>query len=116
MFRKAVVLVLMMAAVALVAGCHKSNKAKWTIIAYYDGNCDLDVSRNGNSWVVAEAQQAEQVGSTDDVQMIAMVGSVRLGGQCKYYRIEKNTDELPDSLKSPVLEVLGTKAMSNPTV
>jgi hypothetical protein len=92
------------------------SKAKWTIIAYYDGNCDLDISKNGNSWVVAEAQEAEQVGSTDDVQMIAMVGSVRLGGQCKYYRIEKNLNELPDSLKSTVLEELGTKAMSNPTV
>ena len=98
-------------------GCKKGPaKAKWTILAYYDGNCDLDISRNGNSWVVAEAQEAEEVGSTDDVQMIAMVGSVRLGGQCKYYRIEKHENEMPDSLKSTVLEELGTKAMSNPTV
>lgn len=109
-------LLLLAAVTAAFVGCKKSGKAKWTVIAYYDGNCDLDISKNGNSWVVSEAQEAEQVGSTNSVQMIAMVGSVRLGGQCKYYRIEKNANELPDSLKSTVLEVLGTKAMSNPTV
>lgn len=109
---------LLLAVVAIgFVGCKKGPaEAKWTILAYYDGNCDLDVSRNGNSWVVAEAQEAEQVGSTGDVQVIAMVGSVRLGGKCKYYHIEKNQDELPDSLKSTVLEDLGTKAMSNPTI
>ncbi|MBM3314727.1 hypothetical protein FJY71_02635 [candidate division WOR-3 bacterium] len=107
--------VLLAAAGFLFTGC-KKKLPKWTIMAYYDGNCDLDVTRNGNSWVVAEAQEAEEVGSTDEVQMIAMVGSVRLGGNCRYYRIEKNLNELPDSLKSTVLEELGTKAMSNPTV
>lgn len=106
-------IVLLAAAGLLLVGC-KKRLPKWTIMAYYDGNCDLDVSRNGNSWVVAEAQEAEEVGSTDNVQMIAMVGSVRLGGNCKYYRIEQNLNELPDSLKSPVLEVLGTKDMSDP--
>ncbi|MEO0073980.1 MAG: clostripain-related cysteine peptidase [candidate division WOR-3 bacterium] len=106
------VVVFLAAAGSLLVGCKKRLPA-WTIMAYYDGNCDLDISRNGNSWVVAEAQEAEQVGSTDQVQMIAMVGSVRLGGNCKYYRIEKHLNELPDSLKSTVLEVLGTKDMSD---
>lgn len=106
------VMVFLAVAGSLLVGCKKRLPA-WTIMAYYDGNCDLDISRNGNSWVVAEAQEAEQVGSTDQVQIIAMVGSVRLGGNCKYYRIEKHLNELPDSLKSTVLEVLGTKDMSD---
>ncbi|MEO0107629.1 MAG: clostripain-related cysteine peptidase, partial [candidate division WOR-3 bacterium] len=90
-------------------------KAKWTIIAYYDGNCDLDLTKNGTSWVIAEAQEIEKVGSTDNVHVVAMVGSLKTGGQCKYYHLEKHENELPDQLRSPILENLGTKDMSDKT-
>jgi hypothetical protein len=88
-------------------------KAKWTILAYYDGNCNLDTTKNGKSWVIAEAQELEKVGSTDKVQVFAMVGSLKTGGQCKYYHFEKHDNELPDQLSSTVIEDLGTKDMSD---
>ncbi len=107
-------LLLVMAAGLGFVTCNPgSSLAKWTIIAYYDGNCDLDLSKNGNSWVIAEAQEIERVGSTDQVQVIGMVGSLKTGGQCKYYRLEKHENELPDQLSSTVLEDLGTKDMSD---
>lgn len=100
--------------VVTLTTCDKGpDKAKWTIIAYYDGNCDLDLTKNGNSWVIAEAQEIERVGSTDEVQVVGMVGSLKTGGQCKYYRLEKHDNELPDQLSSTVLEDLGSKDMSD---
>jgi hypothetical protein len=90
-------------------------KAKWTVIGYYDGNNNLDNGQNGSSWVISEAQEAEKVGSTDKVEYVAMVGSLKTGGQCKYYHLEKKLNELPDSLSSTVLEKLGTKDMSDKT-
>lgn len=94
-------------------GLFKTKKAKWTILAYYDGNCNLDTTKNGMSWVIAEAQELEKVGSTGNVQVMAMVGSLKTGGQCKYYHFEKHDNELPDQLSSTVLEDLGTKDMSD---
>jgi hypothetical protein len=91
------------------------SKAKWTVIGYYDGNNNLDNGENGSSWVISEAQEAEKVGSTDQVQFVAMVASLKTGGQASYYHLEKNANELPDSLKSTVLQKLGTKDMSDPT-
>ena len=113
-YLRPVLLFVIVAGLVLPTGCSLfSSKANWTIIAYYDGNCDLDLSKNGNSWVIAEAQEIEKVGSTDKVHVVGMVGSLKTGGQCKYYHLEKYDNELPDQLSSPVLEDLGTKDMSD---
>jgi hypothetical protein len=90
-------------------------KAKWTVIAYYDGNTGLDNGENGKSLVISEARQAENVGSTDQVQFVAMVAALKTGGQCTYYHIEKHVNGPPDSISSTVLKKLGPKDMSNPT-
>ncbi len=88
---------------------------KWTIIGYLDGNNNLDVSNNGTSYVIEDAQNLELVGSSDEVNIIVAVGSIKKGGIVKYYFIEHHEHELPDSLSSPVLENLGTRDMSDPT-
>ena len=100
-------------------GCKKSTgpeeeKTLWTIVAYMDGNNNLDISLNGNSYTIADAQNLELVGSTDKVKIIAAIGSIKTGGIVKYYYIEHHTDELPDSLSSRVLRNEGTKDMSDP--
>ena len=98
----------------LLPGCKKGPvKAKWTILAYMDGNNNLDYSQNGNSFVIGDAQEMEKVGSSKQVQIVALLGSLKTGGNCKYYHIEKYDNELPDSLHSTVLENLGTKDMSD---
>jgi len=96
-------------------GCGKTKKAKWTILAYMDGNNNLDISLNGNSYCIADAQEMEKIGSTDDVQIMVMIGSLKTGGNCKYYYIEKFENEMPDSISSKVIENLGTKDMSDKT-
>jgi hypothetical protein len=103
------------AALMLSSSCSLfgKKKAKWTILAYYDGNCNLDTTRNTSSWIIAEAQELEKVGSTDQVQVVAMMASLKTGGQCKYYHLEKHDNELPDQISSTVLENLGTKDMSD---
>ncbi len=114
-----------MAALAVVAltlavsGCKKKpeeqqQQATWTIIGYLDGNNDLDISNNGASYVIEDAQNLEKVGSTDEVQIVVAVGSIKTGGVVKYYHIEHYDNELPDSLSSTVLQDLGTKDMSDP--
>jgi len=114
---KSVLLTLVMVGLIVSSGCSLfgGGKAKWTILAYMDGNCDLDLGNNGNSWSIGEVQELELVGSSDKVQVVAMVASLKTGGICKYYHIEHHEDELPDSLSSPVLENLGTKDMSDKT-
>ena len=47
-------LLLLAAAGLLFTGC-KQNKAKWTILAYYDGNNNIDEMANGTSAGIAEA-------------------------------------------------------------
>lgn len=110
-------ILLAMVAVGLVitAGCSLfgKKKPKWTILAYYDGNCNLDTTKNSTSWVIAEAQELEKVGSTDQVQVFAMMGSLKSSGNCKYYHFEKHENELPDQISSTVIEDLGTKDMSD---
>ncbi|MEO0079630.1 MAG: clostripain-related cysteine peptidase [candidate division WOR-3 bacterium] len=109
------VVVFAVAAVSLLLpACKKGTaKAKWTILAYMDGNNNLDYSQNGNSFVIGDAQEMEKVGSTSEVQIVALLGSLKTGGNCKYYHIEKFENEMPDSLHSTVLENLGTKDMSD---
>ena len=105
-----------LASIALVLSCSimPSAKAKWLIIGYFDGNNDLDTGELGASWVCDELQQLEKVGSTDDVEVIALYSSLKTGGVAKVYHIEKYETELPDKISSTVLEDWGTKDMSDP--
>ncbi|MEO0078281.1 MAG: clostripain-related cysteine peptidase [candidate division WOR-3 bacterium] len=107
-----VLLAVIVVALAFV-GCKKDTKAKWTILAYMDGNNNLDTLQNGSSWVIGDCQELEEVGSTDDVQIVAMVGSLRKGGNSKIYHIQKHLNEQPDQISSTVLEDLGGKDMSD---
>lgn len=91
----------------------EETKTKWVVIGYMDGNNNLDESNNGTSYVIKDVQDLESVGSTDKVKIVVAVGSKKKGGIVKYYYVEKHTDELPDSLSSPVLSDLGTKDMSD---
>lgn len=104
--------------ILILAGCKgpvEAEPEKWTILAYCDGNNDLDLSQNNTSFVIEDIQDLEEVGSTDRVKVIAMLGSLKTGGLCKYYYVEKHIDELPDSVSSIILKDLGTKDMSDPT-
>ena len=65
-----------------------AGQATWTILAYSDGNNDLDISQGNTSYVIEDVQEMENTGSSDDVNIIAMVSSIRTGGQAKYYYIE----------------------------
>ncbi len=95
--------------------CQKTKKAKWTILAYMAGNNNLNISLNGNSYCIADAQEMEKVGSTDKVQIMVMIGSLKTGGICRYYHIEKYENEMPGSLSSTMIENLRTKDMSDKT-
>ncbi len=108
-------LVVLMAAGLLVNNCSLfgSGKAKWTILAYMDGNNNLDYMQNGSSFVIGDCQEMEKVGSTDKVEILAMVGSLRNGGNSNYYHIEKHPSELPDQISSPVLKDMGGADMSD---
>ena len=110
--------VLFVAAIALVlTACDKGPaKSKWTILAYYDGNNNIDEMANGTSAGIAEAQELEKIGSTSQVQIFAMIGAKKTGGGCKYYHVEKNLNELPDQFSSTELENLGAKDMSDKQV
>ena len=106
--------------VLVLTSCKKKTPSEppigteWTIISYCDGNNNLD-NYGGSSCVIADVQEMEKVGSTDKVKIVAMVGSFKTGGQCKYYYVEKHADELPDQISSKMLEDLGTVDMSDPT-
>ncbi|MCJ7577630.1 MAG: clostripain-related cysteine peptidase [candidate division Zixibacteria bacterium] len=108
-------------AIFLSPGCSKKPtkpeppKYKWTILGYFDGNNsqDLDPVTLG-SYVIQDVQEMEQVGSTKDVQIILMLGSIKTEGNCNYYLIEKYSDEPADSISSKVLDSLGKKDMSDP--
>jgi len=112
---------LMVLAIFLSPGCSKKStkpeppKYKWTILGYFDGNNlqDLDPVTSG-SYVIQDVQEMEQVGSTKDVQVIVMVGSIKTEGNCNYYFIEKHLNEPSDSISSKILDSLGKEDMSDP--
>jgi hypothetical protein len=114
---------LMVLAIFLSPGCSKKStkpeppQYKWTILGYFDGNNSQDLDPvTSVSYVIQDVQEMEQVGSTDDVKIIVMLGSVKTGGNCKYYLIKKQLTEPPhpDSIRSEVLDSLGEKYMSDP--
>jgi hypothetical protein len=99
--------------------CKKSTKPKppqykWTILGYFDGNNSQDTSGTTSSYVIQDVQEMEQVGSSKDVPIVIMLGSIKTEGNCNYYLIEKYLNEPSDSISSKILDGLGKKDMSNP--
>jgi hypothetical protein len=110
------------ALLVLLAACSKkkttqpeSAKYKWTVLGYFDGNNYRDQTRDGFSYVIKDVQELEETGSTDQVQVVVMVGSIKTDGNSKYYHIEKHESEAQDTISSPVLQDLGKKDMSDYT-
>ncbi len=108
-------------AVLLLSVCSKKKstepeptKRKWTVLGYFDGNNTQDLSSANLSYVIKDVQEMEKVGSTDDVQVIVMLGSIKTQGICNYYLIEKQLDEPPpDLIRSEVLEAVDEPDMSD---
>lgn len=90
-------------------------QAKWTILGYIDGNCYLDETPVG-SFFITKVQDMEEVGSTDDVNIIVMVSSKKTGGVAKYYYVEKHLDEPVDTISSKELKDMGSVDMSDGNV
>lgn len=112
--------ILLMAFIVIFVGCggdKGTNNSpaldEWTILSYGAGNNNLDNSEGGNSYCIEDVQEYQKIGSTDQVNVIAMVASLKTGGNAKYYHIEKFPDDLGDNLSSTVLEDLGGKDMSD---
>ena len=106
----------------LILACGKKNgtkpeptKYKWTILGYFDGNNPQDQTPEGHSYVIHDEQELEHIDSTQDIQVVVMLGSFKTGGNCKYYHIQSGLDKLPDSVSSEVLKDLGKTDMSDPT-
>ena len=87
---------------------------EWTILTYGAGNNNLDYQQGGNSYTIQDVQDLETIGSTDKVEIISMVSSLRTGGIAKYYHVEHYPDDLGDNISSTVLADKGTKDMSDP--
>jgi hypothetical protein len=105
----------------LLSACSKKSTPpppplpQWTILGYFDGNNYLDTSGTAGSHVIKDVQEMEKVGSTEDVQIIVMLGSIKTQGNCNYYLIEKCVDDdTTDSISSKVLDSLGQPDMSDP--
>jgi hypothetical protein len=118
-----ITLVLPLVILILLAGCSKKNGPgndlpdhKWTILGYFDGNNSEDQTPGGHSYVIQDLQEMEQVGSTDQVQVVVMLGSFKTEGNCRYYDVEYHPDEPPDVISSEVLVDLGKKDMSDPAI
>ncbi len=90
-------------------------KYKWTILGYFDGNNSQDQTPEGRSYVIKDLQELEQIDSTEDIQILVMLGSFKTDGGCKYYHVERHIDEPEDSISSEVVLDLGKKDMSDPS-
>jgi len=88
---------------------------KWTVLAYCDGNNNIDVSHTGASFTIMDVQEMEKVGSSANINVVTMLGCLKKSGNCSYYHIEKYPNDFGDSISSPVLQDLGTRDMSEPT-
>jgi hypothetical protein len=108
------------AMVILCASCKddepviETPQREWTIIGYFNGNNNLDDTQAGTSYIIGDVQEMEHVGGTDSVTSIVMLSSLKTGGNAHYYKIEKANNQLPDQVKSTMLEDLGSKDMSDP--
>ncbi len=111
---------ILLAGLLLYVSCSKDKSntpsgpsTEWTILVYADGNNNLDAAQGGGSYCIQDIQDLEGNGSTDKIEIVAMVASMRTGGGAKYYHIEHYPDDLGDNISSPVLENKGTKDMSD---
>jgi hypothetical protein len=88
---------------------------RWTILAYADGNNNIDYSHTGASFTIMDVQEMEKVGSSDNVKIVTMLGCMKRSGICRYYYMGKYPNDFGDSISSTVLQDLGIKDMSEPT-
>jgi len=88
---------------------------KWTILAYADGNNNLDYSYTGASFTIMDVQEMEKVGSSDNVKIVTMLGCMKRSGNCHYYYVGKYPNDFGDSISSTILQDLGVRDMSEPT-
>jgi len=109
-------------AILLLSACSKKKppepelpKYKWTILGYFDGNNSEDQTPDGHSYVIQDLQELEQIDSTEEVQILVMLGSFKTDGDCKYYHVETHLNEPPDVISSEVLLDVGKPDMSYPT-
>jgi len=119
-------LLLLLAALAVLvlaaAGCGGDNGATeptapardWTILAYMAGNNNLDYSENINSFVIEDLQEMEMIGSCDQVEIVAVISSLKNGGDANVYHVECHPDEIGDEISSELLVAWGQKDMSDP--
>lgn len=117
-----IVCILSLAILTLLLGCSKKKgtkpepvKYKWTVLGYFDGNNSQDQAPDGQSYVIKDLQELEQIDSTDIVHILVMLGSFKTDGNCKYYHVDRHLNEPPDVISSEVLRDLGKKDMSDPT-
>ena len=89
-----------------------STSAKWTILVYAAGNTYMDSTMDGRSYCLSDIQAIENVGSSADVNVIAMLSSLHTSGIAKYYKIEQFNDSA-NVISSPILENLGGRNMAD---
>ena len=110
----------LLVAAMLAAGCSDGDGAGpstdggWTILAYMAGNNNLDYSENINSFVVEDLQEMELVGSSDKLNIVAVISSLKNGGDANVYHIGYHPDEIGDEISSTLLASWGQKDMSDP--
>jgi hypothetical protein len=86
----------------------------WTVLAYMAGNNNLDYSENINSFVIEDLQEMEMVGSTDHLEIVVIISSLKAGGDANVYHVEYHPDEIGDTISSTRLAAWGQKDMSDP--
>lgn len=111
---------LLVVAVVFMVSCKKSSTApkdtgSWTVMVYGAGNNNLDTLNNTTSYIIQDVQDMEKVGTQPGLNIIAMVASLSMGGQAKYYKIEYKPNDNVGQLTSQVLDNLGTRDMSDGT-
>lgn len=119
MKKKLILIILGLA--TIFVGCSKDDDVdpdadlrEWTIIGYFNGNNNLDHTQAGSSYIIGDVQEMEHAGSSEKVNSVIMLSSLKTGGNAKYYNIIKGSDQLPDKVASPMLEDMGSKDMSDP--
>jgi hypothetical protein len=116
-----ILIILLLGVLLTLLACNKKNgpepepaKYKWTILGYFNGNNSEDQTPEGHSYAIQDVQELEQIDSTEQVQVVVMLGSFKTDGNCKYYHIQRRLNEPADTINSPVLLHLGNKDMSDP--
>jgi len=84
-----------------------ANKAKWTFMVYVDADNNLD------PYGLADINELEMVGSTKDVNVVAMLDRLEEEGSWIYY-IKK--DDNPDEITSPTVAEWGEVNMGDPII